>query len=322
MSLRIGTRGSELARWQAHTVAALLHGRAGVECEIVVIKTTGDRLSEATLSQIGGKRLFVKEIEDALLAGEVDLAVHSSKDMPAVLPEGLAIGAVLEREDPRDAIVLPRLVDAPLSLEEVVRELGRAPRVGTSSVRRIAQLTRLFPGAEFLSIRGNLDTRLRKLDAGDYDAIVLAAAGLKRLQQSARISSNLPIAACVPAPGQGIIAVEIRDNDAAAAASVAAINDPTAGIALSVERAVVRRLGGGCQMPIGAYAVVDDTSVVVKAIVVSPDGARAATADIEGRADEPEAAGNAAAEQLLAAGAGQILEDVQRQQAAVEGLQP
>src|SRR4051812_10592212 len=178
VTLKIGTRGSELARWQAHTVAALLRERAGVECEIVIIKTTGDRLSEAMLSQIGGKRLFVKEIEDALLAGEVDLAVHSSKDMPAVLPGGLAIGAGLEREDPRDAIVLPRLVDAPLSLEEVVRELGRAPRVGTSSVRRIAQLTRLFPGAQFLSIRGNLDTRLRKLDAGDYDVIVLASAGL------------------------------------------------------------------------------------------------------------------------------------------------
>ena len=320
--LKIGTRGSELARWQAHTVAALLHERADVECEIVIIKTTGDRLSEAKLSQIGGKRLFVKEIEDALLAGEVDLAVHSSKDMPAALPEGLAIGAVLEREDPRDAIVLPRVVEAPLSLEDVVRELGRAPRIGTSSIRRVAQLTRLFPGAEFLPIRGNLDTRLRKLDAGDYDAIVLAAAGLRRLQQSARISSYLPIAACVPAPGQGIIAVEIRDGDTAVAALVGTIHDRIAGIALSVERAVVQRLGGGCQMPIGAYAAIDDTAVVVKAIVVSPDGARAATAEIDGRADEPEAAGNAAAEQLLASGASQILEDVLRQQAAVEGLQP
>ena len=320
--LKIGTRGSELARWQANTVAALLRARAGIECEVVIIKTTGDRLSEAKLSQIGGKRLFVKEIEDALLAREVDLAVHSSKDMPAVLPDGLTIGAVLEREDPRDALVLPRLVDTPLSLEEVVRELGRAPRIGTSSVRRVAQLTRLFPGAQFLPIRGNLDTRLRKLDSGDFDAIVLASAGLRRLQQSARISAYLPVAACVPAPGQGIIAIEIRDGDDVAATHVATINDGRTGVALSVERAVVRRLGGGCQMPIGAYAAVDDAAVMVKSIVVSPDGARAATAEINGRSDEPEAAGEAAAEQLLANGAGEILEDVQRQQAAVEGLQP
>ena len=322
MSLRIGTRGSELARWQANTVATLLRQRAGVECEIVIIKTTGDRMAEARLSQIGGKRLFVKEIEDALLAGEVDLAVHSSKDMPAVLPDELVIGAVLEREDPRDAMVLPRVVDTPLSVEELVRELGRAPRIGTSSVRRVAQLTRLFPGAHFLPIRGNLDTRLRKLDSGGFDAIVLASAGLRRLQQSARISAYLPVAACVPAPGQGIIAVEIRDGDAATATTVGTINHEITGIALAIERAVVRRLGGGCQMPIGAYAAVNEGAVTVKAIVVSPDGARAATAEIDGRADEPEAAGEAAAEQLLASGAGEILEDVQRQQAAVEGLQP
>src|SRR4051812_6531932 len=320
--LKIGTRGSELARWQANTGAALLRDAAGIDAEVVIIKTTGDRLSEATLSQIGGKRLFVKEIEDALASGHVDVAVHSSKDMPAVLPDGLTIGALLPREDARDAVVLPRLVDAPLSLEEIVRELGREPRIGTSSVRRVAQLTRLFPGAQFIPIRGNLDTRLRKLDSGEYDAIVLAAAGLRRLQQSGRISAYLPVAASVPAPGQGIIAVEISDGDAATATAVGTINHKTTGIALAIERAVVRRLGGGCQMPIGAYAAVDDGAVTVKAIVVSPDGARAATAEINGRADEPEAAGEAAAEQLLASGAGEILEDVQRQQAAVEGLQP
>ena len=320
--LKIGTRGSELARWQANTVAALLRQRAGVECEIVIIRTTGDRLSEAKLSQIGGKRLFVKEIEDALLAGDVDLAVHSSKDMPAVLPDGLAIGAVLEREDARDAIVLPRVVDAPLSLEEVVRELGQNPRIGTSSVRRVAQLTRLFPGAKFLPIRGNLDTRLRKLDSGDYDAIVLACAGLRRLQQSARISAYLPVDACVPAPGQGIIAIELRDGDAAVESHMSTINHRTSGIALAAERAVVRDLGGGCQMPIGAYAAINDAAMTITAIVVSPDGARAALATIDGRADEPDAAGAAAAEQLLARGAGEILSEVQRQHAAVEGLQP
>ena len=163
-TLKLGTRGSQLALFQANAVAALLRERARVECEIVVIKTSGDRLAEAPLSEIGGKRLFVKEIEDALLDGTIDLAVHSSKDMPAVLPAGLAIGAVLPREDARDAVVLPRAGGVSLPLDEVVRQLGRSPRIGTSSVRRIAQLTRLFPGATFLPIRGNLDTRLRKLD--------------------------------------------------------------------------------------------------------------------------------------------------------------
>src|SRR5687767_6971430 len=205
--LRLGTRGSELALFQARTVAALLERQATASCEIVAIKTSGDRLAEATLSQIGGKRLFVKEIEDALLAGDVDLAVHSSKDMPAVLPEGLVVGAVLPREDARDAVILPQ--SGEMAFDDVVRALGREPRIGTSSVRRIAQLTRLFPGARFLPVRGNLDTRLRKLDAGGYDALVLAAAGLLRLQHGHRISVAVPLDACVPAPGQGIIAIEL-----------------------------------------------------------------------------------------------------------------
>ena len=335
MTLRIGTRGSELARWQANTVAGLLRARASVDAEIVIIKTTGDRMAEAPLSQIGGKRLFVKEIEDALLAGEVDLAVHSSKDMPAILPDGLTVGSVLPREDARDAIVLPRrsssgsglpesggLGDRSMSMEEIVRVLGQQPRIGTSSIRRVAQLTRLFPGATFLPIRGNLDTRLRKVDAGEFDAIVLAAAGLRRLQQAARISALLPVDVCVPAPGQGIIAVEIREGDMAARGIVRSIGDWRAAIALDAERAVVRRLGGGCQMPIGAYATVDEHALSIHAVVISGDGARVATATIDGRADEAEAAGTAAAEQLLDAGAGDILADIQRQHAAVEGLQP
>lgn len=320
--LRIGTRGSELARWQANTVATLLRSRAGVESEIVIIKTTGDRLADARLSEIGGKRLFVKEIEDALLGGDIDLAVHSSKDLPAVLPDGLAIGATLSREDARDALVLPAGWMEGGRIEDIVRQLGQQPRIGTSSIRRVAQLTRLFPGATFLPIRGNLDTRLRKLDSGDYDAIVLAAAGLRRLQQGGRISAFLPVDVCVPAPGQGIIAVEIREGDAAATAAVGQINDWHAAIALDAERAVVRALGGGCQMPIGAYATVDEHALTVHAVVISGDGARAETVTIDGRADEAEAAGRAAAEQLLEAGAGEILAEIQRQHAAVEGLQP
>ena len=319
--LKIGTRGSELARWQANAVAALLRDRAGVESDIVIIRTSGDRMAEAPLSQIGGKRLFVKEIEDALAAGEVDAAVHSSKDMPAILPDGLVIGAVLPRQDARDAMVLPR-TDTLLSVEETVRQLGQQPRIGTSSIRRVAQLTRLFPGATFLPIRGNLDTRLRKVDAGEFDAIVLAAAGLRRLQQAGRISALLPVDVCVPAPGQGIIAVEIRAGDTATAAAVGRIDDWRAAVALAAERAVVRRLGGGCQMPIGAYATVDEHSLSMHAVVISGDGTRAITASIDGRADEAEAAGEAAAEQLLESGAGEILADIQRQHAAVEGLQP
>jgi len=320
--LRLGTRGSELALFQARTVAALLERHSGASCEIVVIKTSGDRLAEATLSQIGGKRLFVKEIEDALLAGDIDLAVHSSKDMPAVLPDRLEVGAVLPREDARDALVLPESAADFLSLDDIVRALGRAPRIGTSSVRRSAQLTRLFPGASFLAIRGNLDTRLRKLDSGQYDALVLAAAGLRRLGRAGRISTALPADACVPAPGQGIIAVEVRSADEGVRRSVAQIDDRGAAVALRAERAVVMRLGGGCQMPIGAFADVTGDTVTLTGIVISVDGARAARATATGAAANAEAIGVNVAEQLLERGADEILADVQRAQAAVEGIQP
>ncbi|HEY6362797.1 MAG TPA: hydroxymethylbilane synthase, partial [Vicinamibacterales bacterium] len=335
-----GTRGSQLALFQARSVADLLRERTRVACEIVVIRTSGDRLAEAALSEIGGKRLFVKEIEDALLSGEIDLAVHSSKDMPAVLPEGLALGAVLPREDPRDAVVLPAgdesgagLTGPPrglegsaphsLSLEQIVTRLGRSPRIGTTSVRRSAQLTRLLPGARFLPVRGNLGTRLAKLDGhGDFDALVLAAAGLKRLHHESRISALLPVDACVPAPGQGIIAVEVRAADHHVVAPLAAIDDARAAAALDAERAVVIHLGGGCQMPIGAYAALDDGDLALTAVVVSVDGARAARAEARGPAAAARAIGVQAAEQLLARGAGEILADVQRAQGAVEGLQP
>jgi len=321
-TLKLGTRGSELALYQANAVAALLRQHAGVSCEIVMIKTSGDRLSEASLSEIGGKRLFVKEIEDALLAGDVDLAVHSSKDMPAVLPDGLEVGAVLPREDPRDAVVLPADQAAAMSFEEIVRKLGRAPRIGTSSIRRIAQLTRVFPGAQFLPIRGNLGTRLRKLDTGEFDAIVLAAAGLRRLDQAARISATVPVDACVPAPGQGIIAVEIRSDDERTKSLVAQIGDENAAHALRAERAVVTRLGGGCQMPIGAFADVSDGALTLSGVVVAADGSRAARAAASGAVGLAHAIGVDVAERLLTEGADAILADVQRAHAAVEGIQP
>jgi hydroxymethylbilane synthase len=321
MTLRIGTRGSELALYQANAVAEQLRAKAGVECEIVVIRTSGDRLAEATLTQIGGKRLFVKEIEDALLAGEVDVAVHSSKDMPVVLPDGLAIAGVLHREDARDAVVLPH-GDTAASFEGLVARLGVSPRIGTSSVRRTAQLARLFPGASFIPIRGNLGTRLRKLDEGLYDALVLASAGLIRLDFRARISAVLPVAACIPAPGQGIIAVEIRAGDPRVTDAVAAVDDRHAKAALEAERAVVSALGGGCQMPIGAHADIANGEIAMVAVVLALDGARAIRTESRGSMTEPSTVGRAAAEDLLARGAEEILEEVRRAHAAVEGIQP
>jgi hydroxymethylbilane synthase len=322
-TLRLGTRGSQLALYQAHTTKRLLEEHAGVTCEIVVIKTTGDRLSEAKLSAIGGKRLFVKEIEDALLEGTIDLAVHSSKDMPAILPDGLDIGAVLAREDARDAVVLPAAPRDPLtSLEDVVAHLGQSPRIGTSSVRRTAQLSRLFPNARFQPVRGNLDTRLRKVDSGEFDAIVLASAGLRRLEHGERISAALPVSACVPAPGQGIIALEVRSDNNQVRALVARIDDAPAAAALVAERAVVRRLGGGCQMPIGAYAAPADGTLVLTAVVISLDGARAVRAEATGPVDRADTLGATVAERLLEQGAGEILAEVDRVDGAVEGIQP
>jgi len=326
--LRIGTRGSQLALWQANTVKRRIEEAGGPACRIVVIKTSGDRLQEAPLSEVGGKRLFVKEIEDALLRNEVDLAVHSSKDMPAVLPEGLTIAAVLPREDPLDAVVLPlgsiRLRPPSIaSIDDLVAALGRSPSIGTGSVRRIAQLTRLFPGARFTPIRGNLDTRLRKLDEGAHDALVLAAAGLRRLGFASRISLALPAAACVPAPGQGIVAIEVRDGDDDTRRAVVHIDDRAAGAALKAERAVVEALGGGCQTPIGALATPEDGDTLqLVAVVVALDGSRAVRGHARGPRERAAALGASVGAQLLADGAGDILADAHRAQAAVEGIQP
>jgi hydroxymethylbilane synthase len=322
MTLRIGTRGSELALFQADAVAAQLRAKTGLDCETIVIRTSGDRLADASLAQIGGKRLFVKEIEDALLEREIDLAVHSSKDMPVILPEGLRIAGVLPREDARDAVILPAGSGLGMSVDELVLRLGNAPRIGTSSVRRTAQLTRVFPGARFLPIRGNLGTRLRKLDTGEYDALVLASAGLVRLRQHARISASLPIAVCVPAPGQGIIAVEIRAKDDRVAAAVATIDDARARAALEAERAVVVKLGGGCQMPIGAHAAADNGAFTLTAIVLSLDGTRTIRAESRGAEHEAARHGTAVADDLLSRGAAEILAEVQQAHAAVEGIQP
>lgn len=321
--LRLGTRGSQLALWQAHAVAARLQEIAGRPCRIIVIRTSGDRLQEAPLSEVGGKRLFVKEIEDALLRDEIDLAVHSSKDLPAILPDGLTVGAVLPREDPLDAIVLPQKVTDSMSFNDVVRALGESPSIGTGSVRRVAQLTRLFPRARFTPIRGNLDTRLRKLDSGEYDAVVLAAAGLRRLGMASRISARVPSSVCVPAPGQGIVAVEVRQNDPRVSAAVRLVDDRESHAALAAERAVVEALGGGCQTPIGALAstiAFDELELV--AVVVSLDGRRAISGLGHGKPADAAAIGASVGAQLLADGAGDILAEADRSREAVEGIQP
>jgi hydroxymethylbilane synthase len=320
--LRLGTRGSQLALWQARTVAALITAAGGPSCRIEVIRTSGDQLQEAPLSAVGGKRLFVKEIEDALLRGEIDLAVHSSKDMPAVLPEGLDIAGVLPREDPYDAVVLPEGVAPPAGLDDLAAVIGRAPRVGTGSIRRIAQLTRLFPGARFTAIRGNLDTRLRRLDAGDYDALVLAAAGLKRLGFGRRISWTVPVTACIPAPGQGIVAVEARTGDRSVHAVVSRIDNAAAAAALRAERALVEALGGGCQTPIGALALLDGRELSLVAVVAAVDGTRVIRADGKAAPQDAAALGARVAGQLIDAGAAEILAEASRTPGAVEGIQP
>jgi hydroxymethylbilane synthase len=316
--LRIGTRGSLLALWQANTVAARLTAAGAPPCRTVIIKTTGDQLQDRPLSEAGGKRLFVKEIEDALLRNDIDLAVHSSKDMPALLPEGLSIAGVLPREDPLDAVVLPassvRLQPHVKTLDGLIAVLGASPSIGTGSVRRVAQLLKVFSGARFTNIRGNLDTRLRKLDAGDHQAIVLAAAGLRRLGFASRISLTLPVGVCVPAPGQGIVAIEIRDDDAVTREFVERISDASAAAALDAERALVETLGGGCQTPIGALASpLDGERLELVAAVAAPDGSRIIRATSRANRGDAAELGMRVGHELIAKGAGEILAEVRTQ---------
>ena len=300
--------------FQARLVAERMATTGHSAPEIIVIKTSGDHLQDAPLSEIGGKRLFVKEIEDALLNGDIDLAVHSSKDMPAVLPDGLEVGAVLEREDPRDALVLPK-GDGNLfpGSEWKKVPVPFSARIGTGSVRRIAQLKPLFERASFENVRGNLDTRLRKLDSGDYDLLVLAAAGLRRLGFTSRISATVPVEDCIPAPGQGIIAVEMRNQDERTRKILATINHIDAASALDAERAVVTALGGGCHMPIGAIALpTAPDRLELHAVVASLDGSRIIRYKKVGTTASAGLLGREVAEELLRRGAAQILGEVRQ----------
>lgn len=305
--LRIGTRGSPLALWQARAVARAVEAAGGPPCELVVIRTSGDRLASRKLAAVGGKRLFVKEIEEALRGGSIDLAAHSAKDLPAELLPGLVVGAALPRADPRDAVVLPRGGAAEAAGRAGLRALGAAGRVGTGSVRRVAQLSRAAPGARFLSIRGNVGTRLRKLDDGECDALVLAAAGLDRLGLGERVAARLTTGQCLPAPGQGIVAIEMRKSDQAAADVLARVDDRAARVALTAERALVQALGGDCRTPIGALAVNGGGSLLLDAVVASVDGQKLLRRQARGTADDAAALGGKLARQLLADGAGEIL---------------
>jgi hydroxymethylbilane synthase len=296
--ITIGSRGSQLALWQARWVESQLTA-LGATCCIEIIRTTGDKVTDVPLAKVGGKGLFTKEIEDALLAGSVDLAVHSLKDMPTELPEGLALQAVPEREDVRDALVGRKLTGLPAGA-----------RVGTSSLRRSAQLRYLRPDLVIENIRGNLDTRLRKLDEGQFDAIVLAAAGLRRLGWADRIAELLPEDVCCPAVGQGALAIETRDDEGVAALMCRKLNHKSTRLAVTAERALLGSLGGGCQVPIGAHATVADGRLRLRAVVAAPDGSNLIAAVREGASDDAAAIGSGLGQELLANGAREILEAV------------
>src|ERR1700677_1038862 len=258
--LTIGSRGSQLALWQAHWIQARLQ-ELGQESRIEIIKTTGDKITDVALSQVGSKGLFTKEIEEALLAGAIDVAVHSLKDMPTDLPAGLTLAAIPEREDPRDALI-----------GRAVEDLPQGARVGTGSLRRSAQLRARRPDLQIEDIRGNVDTRLRKLDEGRYDAIVLASAGLRRLGLEHRITEVFNPSVMCPAVGQGALAVETRDDGGEAFRIAKRLEHAASRIAVTAERAVLGALGGGCQAPVGSYAYVHDATLYVIGLIISPDG--------------------------------------------------
>ena len=304
-SLIIGSRGSRLALWQAKWVKEGIvaqHPQALVNIEI--IKTSGDVMKDAPLSMIGGKGVFTKEIEEALLDGRIDLAVHSLKDLPTTLPEGLIIAAITEREDARDALVLR----AGLSIEHPsIKYLPEGSVVGTSSLRRLAQLKHLRDGLGIKDLRGNVDTRLRKLDAGHYDAVILAAAGLRRLGFAHRISAALSIAEMLPAVGQGALAIETRDDDSAVIDLLKPLDHARTRAACIAERALLRALGGGCQLPIAAHAVVSDDHLHIDGLVAGLSGDVVIRDTHEGPASDAAPVGEALAARLLKRGADSLL---------------
>ncbi len=294
----IGSRGSQLALWQSRWVESRLT-ELGQTCRIEIIKTTGDKITDVPLAKVGTKGLFTKEIEDALLASAVDVAVHSLKDMPTELPQGLTLQAVPEREDVRDAMIGRKLDDLPAGA-----------RVGTSSLRRSAQLRAVRPDLVIETIRGNLDTRLRKLDEGQFDAIVLAAAGLRRLGWAHRITELLPEEIVCPAVGQGALAIETRDDDGTGARFARQLNHDETRTSIEAERALLATLGGGCQVPIGAYAKIGGGRIFLRGVIAAPDGGRVIKGSREGAVSDAARIGADLAQELLGKGGRAILEAV------------
>jgi len=299
----IATRRSRLALWQAEHVKQRLEALyPRLSVELLPLSTRGDELLEVRLDKAGGKGLFVKELETALADGRADLAVHSMKDVPVEMPPGFTLAAITAREDPRDALVSPRY--------GAISELPAGAIVGTSSLRRAAQIAERFPALQIRTLRGNLDTRLAKLDRGEYDAIVLAAAGLKRLGLGARIRSLLEVADSLPAAGQGALGIECRADRPQIAALLEPLVDAKTSACVRAERAVNRALGGNCSVPLGAFAELEGARLRVRALVASADGRRIARADCEGDAADPERVGDEAAALLRERGAAEILAEL------------
>jgi len=304
--LRIGSRGSQLALWQANHISTLLQGR-GHTVSTEIIKTTGDKITDVALAKVGTKGMFTKEIEEALLEGRVDLAVHSLKDLPTELPSGFLLAAVPEREDARDAFLSTRYSH--------FGELPNNARVGTSSLRRQAQLYSLRPDLDIISLRGNVDTRLRKLREGNFDAIILAAAGLTRLGFNEAVRQYFETVEMCPAAGQGALAIETRANDTATIEAVRFLDHPPSRLAVTCERAALNQLGGGCQVPIGVYAEATQEGLLLRAIVASPDGSAVIRESREG--SDPEQLGKEVGKALLSKGAAKILESVYGKEASI-----
>ncbi|HKL26159.1 MAG TPA: hydroxymethylbilane synthase [Desulfuromonadales bacterium] len=302
--LRIGTRASQLALWQANWVKDQLEQRhPGLEVSLTKIKTQGDKILDVPLAMVGGKGLFVKEIEEAMLRDEIDIAVHSMKDVPTLFPKGLALRCITEREDPRDIVVLrPGIASW--------KDLPHGARIGTSSLRRKAQLLHLRPDLQMKDIRGNVETRLRKLTEEDLDGVVLASAGMKRLGFKNRISEYLSTSTSLPAIGQGALGLESRIDDSEVNALIDFFNHPDTAHAVIAERAVLRRLEGGCQVPIAAYATVADDRLHLTGLVASVDGQQFLKKSVESHVDEAEKTGTSLADDLLIMGAGKILNEV------------
>lgn len=301
--LRIATRKSPLALWQAnHVRDALMARNSGLDVELFTMTTQGDKILDTPLAKVGGKGLFVKELELGILEGEADLAVHSMKDVPVEFPDGLGLAAILEREDPRDALISKAFTS--------IDTLPQGARVGTSSLRRQCQLRARRPDLEVLDLRGNVNTRLAKLDIGDYDAILLAAAGVKRMGWEDRITELLPPEQFLPAIGQGAIGIEIRVADEKVSRIVEVLNDEQTATRIRAERALNERLQGGCQVPIAGYSEISHGVIVLRALVGRPDGTELVQGVISGKPEDAEELGQVLADDLLSRGAKQILDEV------------